>query len=623
MFHGSLCARARVPPRCELTLELRALRDAGLFRAFSVLRAGEDQQMDESKTGVAKNQEHAAAAPRAAEGRRTSPRSRAATRQPADVGASRLFARVFARAPEGALGRGFRAQRELLVCACVASALLAGSARAQEAGAPAPEATPPLADAPPAAPPPLPPPVVVAPPPPPAAVVVVAPVPPPALAPPPAAPAWSPVYTGSFFTRYELRQGFDNAGVQRSPRFIDGDAFFFRTRFGIGTGPIDLGNDIKVSLQFTPQASGVLGSLANTTTDFNLGLHEGYMRVGGNYVRLDTGRFELNYGDALVIGNLDWNETARSFDGLRSRISKSPTSAWLDLFGTVVREGRQLPVPLAKAADGDQYFVGAYAALGPAITAGLDLDVYLLAQIWAETEQSLVIANTMPPATYRREGAGQVTFGARVKQKIKMLDYRLEAGVQGGTRTFDPTAPAMGATPPTVSPAVDVLAYHADLELGVALVPDKFRVSVEGVYASGDDPSTTDKNEGWDELFPTAHKWLGLTDAFVLRGIKRTNVGSGVLHVTAVPVKNLTIQADGHLFARLEKLSTAPGAQTGMAGGEVDIGVVYQLAKGLKARGMYGVFLPDGTFYPTAAALAGNAGSDPVHFLELELRYDL
>lgn len=569
--------------------------------------------MDESKTRRATNQEHAVAASRAAEGRRSRPGSRAPMRQPASPGAR---------------PRRARAGGASLACACALGALWAGPARAQDAGTPAPDVAPEAVEAAPPTPPPPPAPVVVAPPapvvaaPPPTSVVVVAP---PAAAPPPAGPAWSPVFTGSFFTRYELRQGYDNAGVQRSPRFIDGDAFFFRSRFGIGTGPIDVGNDFKVSLQFTPQASGVLGSLANTVTDFNLGLHEGYLRAGGKYMRFDAGRFELNYGDAFILGNLDWHETARSFDGFRSRISTSPTSAWLDLFATVVREGRQLPVPLAKAADGDQYFVGGYAALGPAIKTGLDLDVYLLAQIWGETEQRLVIPNTAPPATYRRESAGQVTFGARAKQKIKVFDYRAEAGVQGGTRVFDPAAPAMGAMPAGVAPAVDVLAYQADLEIGMALVPEKLRLSLEGLYASGDDPSTPDKNEGWDELYPTAHKWLGLTDAFALRGIKRTNVGSGVVHLTVTPTKSLTIQADGHLFARVEKLSTADTAPTGIAASEVDLGVVYALAKGLKARALYGVFIPDDDFYPTAAALASSMGksADPVHFLEVELRYDL
>ena len=51
-------------------------------------------------------------------------------------------------------------------------------------------------------------------------------------------------------------------------------------------------------------------------------------------------------------------------------------------------------------------------------------------------------------------------------------------------------------------------------------------MSVEGIYASGNDPAT-EKHEGWDELYPTAHKFLGLADVFT-RAVKRTNVRSGV-----------------------------------------------------------------------------------------------
>jgi hypothetical protein len=539
-----------------------------------------------------------------------------------------------------------------LAAACLLSAVSVASAHAQ-AGAPtpAPEPAPAVSPAPvdaPVAPPP-PPPL----PPPPAPVVVAAPAapPPPLAPPPPSAPGWSPVYTGSFFTRYELRQGFDNAGVQRG-RFIDGDAFFYRARFGIGTGAIDLGKDIKVGLQFTPQAAGVFGSLPSTIADASLGLHEGYLRAGGKYVRVDAGRFELNYGDSLVLGNLDWNEIARSFDGLRTRVSKSPTSAWLDLFATVVKEGRQQPIPLVKAGDGDQYFLGAYAAFGPAIKAGLDLDLYFFTQLWTESQQ---VGTTT--GTYKREGAAQFTLGARAKQKVKFFDYRFEGGVQAGKRGADLAAiPAM-VTPMTVTEvkATDVLAYHADLELGLALVrakapaagapapapgapppPDRLRVSLEGLYASGNDAKSTDKNEGWDELFPTAHKFLGLSDAFVLGGQKRTNVASGVLHITAVPVANFTVQADGHLFARVEETAGAApvlamppmmaAQKKGYAGSEFDIGAVYQIAKGLKARALYGVFMPSGDFYPTAATtVASGRGKDPdpVHYLEIELRYDL
>jgi hypothetical protein len=462
------------------------------------------------------------------------------------------------------------------------------------------------------------------------------------------------VYTGSFFTRYELRQGYDNAGVARSPRFLDGDAFFYRARFGIGTGNIDLGKDIKVALQFTPQAAGVFGTSPTTLTDLSLGLHEGYLRAGGKYVRIDAGRFELNYGDALVLGNLDWNEIGRSFDGVRSRIAKSPTSAWLDVFATIIKEGRQQPLPpLTKYGDGDQYLLGGYLALGPSITTGLDLDVYLLTQIWGETQRT---AKGTAGGVYKREGAAQFTIGARAKQKIKRFDYRFEGGVQAGKRATDlVVVPAGTMGDQTVSKSSDVLAYQGDLELGLALVRgakpaatalpgapppvDRLRISLEGMYASGNKPKSASatrdtKNEGWDELYPTAHKFLGLTDAFALGGQKRTNVASGVLHITAVPVTNFTLQADGHLFARVEDTPGAALAPTAMgmapmkkgyAGSEVDIGAVYQIAKGLKARALYGVFLPGQSFYPGATAIASAKGkdADPVHYFELELRYDL
>jgi hypothetical protein len=169
----------------------------------------------------------------------------------------------------------------------------------------------------------------------------------------------------------------------------------------------------------------------------------------------------------------------------------------------------------------------------------------------------------------------------------------------------------------------DVLAYHADLELGLSFAQDKFRAAVEGIYASGDDPTTTDKNEGFDELFPTAHKFLGLTDAFAQGGIKRTNVASGVLHLTAAAAKSLTLQVDGHVFSRLEKSPQFNNAK-GFAGGEVDVGAVLLLAKGLKLRGTYGVFIPDNTIYrDTLPTTQGAKSADPVHWLEVELRYDL
>ncbi len=517
--------------------------------------------------------------------------------------------------------------KKWLFVATVMGPLAASSAHAQEAAPPPSTAPtgvttidpPPPVDTVPvvlAPPPPALPPAPAAPPPAPVAA------PPAAVAPPPSAPLWNPIYTGSYFTRYELRKGFDDLGLSTGrARFSEGDAVFYRLRFGINTGMFDLGG-VKVGLQFTPQATGTFGDHGpNTIADANLNLHEGFARVAGKYVRVDAGRYEMNYGDAFIIGNLDWNEVGRTFDGVRARVSSSPTSAWLDVFANVIQEGR--PTYLG-VADGDYYFLGGYAALGPAIRPGFDLDFYALARVWGDAKGVQAATGTAANmnTTYRRENAAEATLGARSKARFGLFDYRVEVGLQAGSRPGAAPTLSNGMLSTRDVDNVDVLAYQGDLELGLNLAQDKLRFGVEGLYASGDNPRSKGKNTGWDELFPTAHKWLGLSDAFVQGTIKRTNVASGVVHLTATPFKPLTFQADGHLFSRPEP--TALGGKDGLAGGEVDIGAVYTLAKGLKVRALYAVFLPNGNLYQDrlpATMMPGNP--DPVHYFETELRYDL
>lgn len=310
--------------------------------------------------------------------------------------------------------------------------------------------------------------------------------PPPAPAvPPPPAPLWNPIYTGSYFTRYELRKGYDDLGLSAGrPRFSEGDAVFYRVRFGINTGVFDLGQGIKVGLQFTPQTAGTFGSNGpSTVVDAQLGLHEGYARVAGKHVRVDAGRYEMNYGDSLVIGNLDWNEIGRTFDGVRARISSSSTSAWLDLFANVIQEGR--PTYLG-VADGDYYLLGGYAALGPAIRPGFELDFYGLVRAWGDAKGVQAATGTAANmnTTYRRENAAEATLGARSKARFGLLDYRVEVGLQAGSRAGAAPPLSNGMLANRAVDSVDVLAYQGDLELGLNLAQDKFRVSFDSnLYA--------------------------------------------------------------------------------------------------------------------------------------------
>ncbi|MDH5672570.1 MAG: alginate export family protein [Myxococcales bacterium] len=410
-------------------------------------------------------------------------------------------------------------------------------------------------------------------------------------APEPAGPVLVP--TGSFFTRFELREGYDEIGASRA-RFVEGDAFFYRARLGLGVSPMDVGDGLKVSLAFVPQASGKFGTLGSTVADADLGLHEGYLRLAGSALRLDLGRFELDYGDALVIGNLGWHQTARSFDGARVRAKPNDSGSFIDAFFTVLAEGHgSVTDPLLA---GDQYFAGVYADVGPSLTEGLTLDLYLLSLMTPATDDDPLPpdpADPMaPPATVDREGAMSATVGARAKQRIDLIDYRAEAGLQFGTSRVD-------------TEGRSTLAYHADLEVGANLADDRLRVALEGLYASGDDQDST-ALEGWNQLFPTGHKFLGLMD--VIGG--RSNVISGVLHLSGKATSALSFGLDGHIFSRPQ--TPAMGAD-GYAGSELDFIIKHSLGQGLGLRGVYGLFLP-----PDSAP-----SQDAVHYLEVELGYAL
>src|SRR5690606_3602581 len=160
--------------------------------------------------------------------------------------------------------------------------------------------------------------------------------------------------------------------------------------------------------------------------------------VGQDTVQLDAGRFMMKHGDALVIGNLGWNESARSFNGARMRLTAGSSPATLDLFATLISEGR---VVTQQPVQGDTYFWGAYAGIGPALSEGLELDVYFLGQSTARNE-NVVLTNpddATDSIVGELEPATDLTLGARLKGTASLVDYRAEAGIQFGK---SPVAPS-------------------------------------------------------------------------------------------------------------------------------------------------------------------------------------
>ena len=413
---------------------------------------------------------------------------------------------------------------------------------------------------------------------------------------------------GSFWTRYELRSGYAEHGLTHPRLHREGDYLVSRARLVVSTTPVDLGNGMSASATFAPQAAYTMGEVgaADTVGDHpGIVLYEGFARVGGANGHVDAGRFMMDYGDALVIGNLGWNESARAFNGARLHLAPAGSAYYVDVFGTLISEGRLIT---QEPIQGDRYFWGIYAGLGPAISEGLELDIYFLGDSVARNEDVTLTDPTDSTTSIvgELEPANDLTLGARVKGMLAPMDYRLEAGIQFGKSPVNPT---FASPDPS---ARDKFAYQADAELGVAPAQG-LRLAVEGLIASGDDPATTDKAEGWNQLYPTAHKFLGFAD--IVGG--RTNIASAVLHLQYSPVEPLKLSLDAHYFSRLE---TPAGIDSSM-GGEIDTNVLYAFGAGASVRGMYAIFLPNDDHWTSDGVDADVAG-EPMHYFELQFGYD-
>lgn len=390
----------------------------------------------------------------------------------------------------------------------------------------------------------------------------------------------------SYFTRYEQREGYSQL-VLSNGRTLEGDAIAYRLRFGFATSDLDLGEKQSVSAHFSPQATGFWGTLPNTNTDAALGLHEGNLRYKSSILTLTAGRLELDYGDSVVIAAPTWNQASRSFDGMRARFPLDH-EAWVDGILTQVAEG-QGGIDNAAGA-GDHYFGGVYAGLGSLLHQKLELDTYALLRFQPRTITQ-VDATDPTQGRSHRATALQVTVGTRVKGAAGQFDYRAEAGVQLGSRVV-------------VNKTESVFAYQGDGEVGLKIPDAKARVSLEGFYASGDEMRTA-KAEGWDPLYASTHKWLGLMDVIGVR----TNLYGGALRASTKVLDPVAFQVQGHVFFRPWIVSSRH-----YTGSEVDVGAVYTIAGPLKLSGLYGVFLPGKSQF-SSDSLA--------HYVETELRLEV
>ncbi len=132
--------------------------------------------------------------------------------------------------------------------------------------------------------------------------------------------------------RYEFRNGY------AAPRPDSAEAAHFvtqRNRLRIEY------HDSKLKLRITPQNVRVWGDVATASrTDVNMQLHEAWAELAlGERADVRVGRQELDYDDARILGNVDWNMQARSHDVIR--ISYRPDSLQQLHVGAALNAGRE------------------------------------------------------------------------------------------------------------------------------------------------------------------------------------------------------------------------------------------------------------------------------------------
>lgn len=280
---------------------------------------------------------------------------------------------------------------------------------------------------------------------------------------------------------------------------------------------------------------------------------------------LELGRFALSYGDERVLGGLEWAQEARTWDGLRLKYER-PGALSLHTFLTRYADG---------LADGtstrpdvglehDAWLAGVYATLQgvPALKA---LDLYAIGDLrFGDSTRS------------RASERALLTLGTRAHGAWHTLDTTVEAAYQLGTTCAREMSGECAADHHAVR------AFFVDAELGWRLSKERTpaRLYLGGSLASGDDPDTS-RVEGYDQLYPTPHKFLGYTDVIG----PRTNVLEARAGGSVQLSPSLKLAEAVHLFASVEPTVARYGV-------EADTSITLLLDEGLVMSVGYGIFAP-------------------------------
>jgi hypothetical protein len=241
-------------------------------------------------------------------------------------------------------------------------------------------------------------------------------------------------------------------------------------------------------------------------------LRQGYVQLGGGEGRgqwVRVGRQEVMLGAGHIFTSLDWSNTARSFDIIRSAIYR-PGMKFEILEGSVVTpngEGFDRHKP-------GEHFYGTYNTFDKLIP-GATLEPYF----FVKTKLDVVSELGGP--------AGEATLfipGLRLAGKARRIDYSFELLHEGGSYASDRVA-ALGGT----------------YTLGWTISREGWRPRVSGDFshASGDNNPKDGVRRTFDQLYGGNQPFSSLMGLFGWQNIRNLRTG-----VDVAPLKNLKVLVD-------------------------------------------------------------------------------
>jgi hypothetical protein len=383
--------------------------------------------------------------------------------------------------------------------------------------------------------------------------------------------------SGQLRTRTEYRNG------QGTPLPEDTVAAFFtsqRTRLNFGyTG-------YRFKLYASVQDVRVWGqdgsSINRYTVDANDGLmlHEAWGEISlidtGKTVKnftLKVGRQELVYDDVRLLGNLDWLQQARRHD---AALIKFDHKGWMIHLGAAFNQNKELkantvysPVtagyPASTNGMNSMYKYMQFLYVGKKLHFGNASFLAFRDQFSKFSYKEADVNHTTPIYTSGQTWSRYTIGGNLFGTALRKLGFALSAFYQGGQ----------------YRDGTDLDEYFLSASASYA-VGRKFSIGPGVDVTSGNDGSdNTKKNQRFDPLYGTPHKFWGFMDYFyVADGFGSNGLVNFYVKSKFKPKDNLTLSLDAHSFSLKEDLPLEGGVQyEKYLGAEFDFVANYSLTK--------------------------------------------